>query len=52
MNKAFEGLIGIIVEVHVDDIIVKYKKKDVAPDDLRQVFDRVQKIRMKLNPKK
>lgn len=36
----------------MDDIIVKSKKKESAPDDLRQVFDRIRKIEMKFNPKK
>lgn len=30
MNKAFEGLIEKIVEVYVDEIIVKFKKKETT----------------------
>lgn len=29
MNKAFQGLIGKIIEVYVDDIIVKSKKRNL-----------------------
>lgn len=37
MNKAFAGFIGKIVEVYVDDIIVKSKQKESAPQDLKHV---------------
>lgn len=52
MKKAFEGLIGIIVKIYVNDIIVKSKTKATAIADLRQLFERICKIGMKQNPKK
>lgn len=52
MNKAFESLIGITVEIYADDIIFKSKTKPTAVAYLGQVFDKICKIGMKLNPKK
>lgn len=34
MNKAFEGLIGKIVEIYVNNIIVKSKDKSTVIEDL------------------
>lgn len=51
MNKAFDGLIGKIVEVYVDDIIVELKKKESSLGNLKKVFNRLKMIRMKLNPR-
>lgn len=44
INKAFEGLIGKIVEVYVDYIIVQSIKKKSTPEDLKKVFDRLKKF--------
>lgn len=52
MNRAFKGLIGKTVKVYVDNIIIKLKDKNIAIADLREVFDRLCKIGMELNPKK
>lgn len=52
MNKSFKGLIRKIVEVYVDDIIVKHKKKESAPGDLKQVYDKIRETGKKLNLKK
>lgn len=52
MNKAFEVLIGRMVEVYKDDIIVKSNQKDSVPNNLKQVFQKLRKINMKLNPNK
>lgn len=52
MNKAFDGLNKKTTKVYVDDIIVKSKDKNTATADLREVFNRLCKISLKLNPKK
>ena len=49
MNKTFCNLTRDIVEVYVDDIVVKTKVGSTLVEDLSLVFDR---LRMKLNPEK
>lgn len=44
MNKEFDSLIKQIVEVYVDDIIAKSKKKDSALANLKQVFEQLKKL--------
>ena len=52
MNKTFCNLIRDIVEVYVDDIIVKTKVGSTLVEDLTLVFDRLRTRRTKLNPEK
>ena len=52
MNKTFCNLIRDIVEVYVDDIVVKTKVGSTLVEDLSVVFDRLRTTRMKLNPEK
>lgn len=52
INRAFEGLIDKTVKVYVDDIIVKSKNKKTTTSDLTEVFDRLCKTDIKLNPNK
>ena len=52
MNKIFCNLIRDIVEVYVDDIVVKTKVGSTLVEDLSLVFDRLRATRTKLNPEK
>jgi hypothetical protein len=52
MHKTFGGLIRDLVEVYVDDIIVKVKSSASLLDNLALVFDRLRLTRTKLNPDK
>jgi hypothetical protein len=52
MHKTFGDLIRDLIEVYVDDIIVKIKSHASLLDNLSQVFDRLQLTRTKLNPDK
>jgi hypothetical protein len=49
MHKTFGDLIRDLIEVYVDDIIVKIKSRASLLDNLAQVFDRLRSIRTKLN---
>jgi hypothetical protein len=50
MSKTFGDLIKDKVEVYVDDIIVKTKRRSTLVEDLTLVFDRLRATRTKLNP--
>jgi len=52
MNKTFGNLTRNIVEVYVDDIVVKTKEETTLVEDLGLVFDRLRATRMKLNPER
>jgi hypothetical protein len=52
MHETFGDLIRDLVEVYVDDIIVKIKSSASLLDNLSLVFDRLRLTRTKLNPKK
>ena len=52
MNITLGGLVRDIVEVYVDDIVVKTKEGSTLIDDLTLVFDRLRATRTKLNPDK
>ena len=52
MNKTFCNLIRDIVEVYVDDIVVKTKVGSTLVKDMSLVFDRLCTARTKLNPEK
>jgi len=52
MNKTFGNLTRNIVEVYVDDIVVKTKEETTLVEDLGLVFDRLRATRTKLNPEK
>ena len=51
MNKTFCNPIRDIVEVYVDDIVVKTKVGSTLVEDLSLVFDRLRATRTKLNPR-
>jgi hypothetical protein len=52
MHKTFGDLIRDLVEVYVDDIVVKVKSSASLLDNLALVFDRLRLTRTKLNPNK
>jgi dsDNA-binding SOS-regulon protein len=52
MHKTFSDLIRDLVEVYVDDIIVKVKSSASLLDNLALVFDRLRLTHTKLNPDK
>jgi hypothetical protein len=49
IHKTFGELIRDLVEVYVDDIIVKIKSRTSLLDNLALVFDRLHSMRTKLN---
>jgi hypothetical protein len=50
MHKTFGDLIRDLVEMYVDDIIVKVKSSASLLDNLALVFDMLRLTRTKLNP--
>jgi hypothetical protein len=46
------GIIYILCEVYIDDVIVHGPSEDGFIDNLKQVFDRFRKFRVTLNPRK
>jgi dsDNA-binding SOS-regulon protein len=52
MHKTFDDLIGDLIEVYVDDIVVKIKSRASLLDNIAHVFDRLWSTRTKLNSNK
>ena len=52
MNTIFHDLIGTIIEVYIDDVVVKSKSCRTHLDDLRQAFLRMHQHNLKMNPAK
>ena len=52
MTKIFKPLIGHIVEVYIDDIVVKNKTRIKHAQHLEQTFRLMRNYNMKLNPTK
>jgi hypothetical protein len=52
MHKTFGDLIRDIIQVYVDDNVVKIKLHASLLDNLALIFDRLRSTRMKLNPDK
>ena len=52
MDKLFKDLIGGSMEVYVDDMIVKNKRKEDHVEDLRRTFEILRKHQLRLNPAK
>nr|ABA95870.2 retrotransposon protein, putative, unclassified [Oryza sativa Japonica Group] len=50
MNYIFHDLIGWLVEVYIDDVVVKPKEIENHIADLRKVFERTRKYGLKMNP--
>jgi hypothetical protein len=52
MNLIFHDLLGIIVEVYIDDIVVKSAGDDSHLADLRLAFEKMCRYKLKMNPLK
>ncbi|KAM1842498.1 hypothetical protein ACFX13_017181 [Malus domestica] len=52
MNTIFHDLIGTIVEVYIDDVVIKSKCRQTHLDDLRQAFLCMRQHNLKMNPAK
>jgi hypothetical protein len=52
MNLIFHDLAGIIVEVYIDDIVVKSAGLDSHLADLRLAFEKMRRYGLKMNPLK
>nr|AAQ56314.1 putative gag-pol precursor [Oryza sativa Japonica Group] len=52
MNYIFNDLIGLLVEIYIDDVVVKSKEVDDHIANLRKVSDRTRKYGLKMNPTK
>jgi hypothetical protein len=52
MNYIFHDLIGNLVEIYIDDVVVKSASDEGHLDDLRQVLERTRKFGLRMNPKK
>ncbi|KAM5552967.1 hypothetical protein ABKV19_025285, partial [Rosa sericea] len=52
MNLIFHDIIGKILEVYIDDVVVKSKQRGDHITDLRKVFERMRLHRLKMNPAK
>ena len=52
MNKVFMELIGSLMEVYIDDMLIKTKEEGGLLSDLKVVFGRLRQHNMRLNPHK
>ncbi|GAU34163.1 hypothetical protein TSUD_162630 [Trifolium subterraneum] len=52
MNKVFRGEIGDMLEVYMDDMIVKSHEEVDHTVHLQRVFEQARKVNMRFNPKK
>ncbi len=52
MNLIFHDLLGIILEIYIDDIVVKSDGMDGHLADLRLAFERMRRYGLKMNPLK
>ena len=52
MNYIFHDLIGKLVEIYIDDVMVKSTLAGGHLEDLRQVLERTRRFGLRMNPKK
>ena len=52
MNYIFHDLIGKLVEIYIDDVVVKSASTGGHLEDLRQVLERTRKYGLRMNAKK
>jgi hypothetical protein len=50
MNLIFYELLGIIIEVYIDDIVIKSASLDSHLADLRLAFEKIRQYGLKMNP--
>ncbi|KAM2945659.1 hypothetical protein COP2_028548 [Malus domestica] len=49
MNTIFHDLIGTIIEVYIDDVVIKSKRRQSHLNDLQQAFLRMRQHNLKMN---
>ncbi|XP_027174389.1 uncharacterized protein LOC113774008 [Coffea eugenioides] len=52
MQSIFDDMLHKNIECYVNDLVVKSKKRSNHLEDLRQVFDRLRRYQLKMNPLK
>ena len=52
MNLIFHDLLGVILEVYIDDIVIKSASLDSYLADLRQALEKMRRYGLKMNPLK
>ena len=52
MNRCLVKLVGDIVEVYIDDIVVKSRKVDQLVSNLEAAFTHLREFRIRRNPEK
>ncbi|GJV56418.1 reverse transcriptase domain-containing protein [Tanacetum coccineum] len=52
VDKAFDSQVGWNMEVYVDDLVIKSHTEEEMIRDIKETFRTLQRINMKLNPKK
>ena len=52
MHNIFDDMLHKNVECYVDDLVVKSRRKGDHLQDLRMVFERLQRYQLKMNPLK
>jgi hypothetical protein len=52
MNYMFHDLIGKLVEIYIDDVVVKSASAEGHLGDLQRVLERTRKFELRMNPKK
>jgi hypothetical protein len=52
MNHIFHDLIGNLVEIYIDDVVLKSVSVEGHLGDLRQVLERTRRFGLRMNPKK
>ena len=52
MNLIFHDLLGVILEVYIDDVVVKSSAAEPHLADLRLAFERMRKYGLNMNPLK
>jgi hypothetical protein len=52
MNYIYHDLISKLVEIYIKDVVVKSTSTGGHLGDLRRVFERTRRFRLKMNPKK
>ena len=52
MNKVFRGEIGDMLEVYMDDMIVKSQAETDHAQHLKKVFEQARRVKMRFNPEK
>jgi hypothetical protein len=50
MNLIFHDLLGVLMEVYIDDIVIKSASFEGHLADLRIAFERMRKYNLKMNP--